>query len=544
MVMPSMVFGDVGIFGIIPYLLILSVCVVPIAFLQSFLGQFSGTGFISVFRVSPLFKGIGYVSLLVNILVLCYYSVLSAIPLFYFFHSMRPTVPWSCEGSESWLNLTEFETSFCDRNSSQSIRIVLPSVQFFIDHLNIATRFSTVYDHSFSVELTICCWIVWGVVAYVVLKSTESIGRIVRFSFLTVVTILIICLIRFLFLPGAMIGLLDFLWPSHHRIFTDSWLFVPTLALSALGPGWGSVLTMASFNNFKTNIFSYSWMLCFTHLGLMIGIALLSVFMQNFMEVIYPEYFYKSIFYHNQWLEFLSIPTGLEFVAWSRFWSLLFFSMWILGSLNILIIQMLSLVTSILDEFEGLREIRNKVIIVAVGFFATTSILFCTNLGFYLFGLLSGYAVATEAILNLLLLLVVLWVYGRERFQRDLKFMTSRTYSTWMVNIVRFVAPLFLLVGLLIALFVSLESDSLAGPSSLVAFAFGTLLFLFSWCLIPGYCIVRIKRTTGIIGIRLRRCVRPADWYPADPVYKQRYEETFSTTDISHNLTTEIVENL
>ncbi|XP_055853275.1 sodium-dependent dopamine transporter-like [Episyrphus balteatus] len=181
---------------------------------------------------------------------------------------------------------------------------------------------------------------------------------------------------------------------------------------------------------------------------------------------------------------------------------------------------------------------KRQIIFGVVGFLTVTSILFCSNYGVYFFTVLARYAGITQMVLNLLLLLVVLWIYGRERFQRDVNFMTSRIYPTWMVNIVRFVAPLFLLFGLLIAVFISMEFNH--SPTSL--FALGTIIFLFSWFLIPGYCIFKIKQTTGGIGNRLRRCIRPTDWYPADPVYKQRYEENFNSGDISHQLTNATLE--
>ena len=61
------------------------------------------------------------------------------------------------------------------------------------------------------------------------------------------------------------------------------------------------------------------------------------------------------------------------------------------------------------------------------------------------------------------------------------------------------------------------------------------LFSLLTWCLIPSYCIYKTTQTVGSICVRLRRSVRPTDWYPADPIDKQNYEERFSST--SHPLT-------
>lgn len=45
------------VFAILPYLICMALYVVPIFIIQSFLGQFSSTGFVSALRLSPLFKG-------------------------------------------------------------------------------------------------------------------------------------------------------------------------------------------------------------------------------------------------------------------------------------------------------------------------------------------------------------------------------------------------------------------------------------------------------------------------------------------------------
>lgn len=40
-----------------PYLLMLFLCGIPLFFMETSLGQFAGTGCITIFRIAPLFKG-------------------------------------------------------------------------------------------------------------------------------------------------------------------------------------------------------------------------------------------------------------------------------------------------------------------------------------------------------------------------------------------------------------------------------------------------------------------------------------------------------
>lgn len=46
------------------------------------------------------------------------------------------------------------------------------------------------------------------------------------------------------------------------------------------------------------------------------------------------------------------------------------------------------------------------------------------------------------------MILAVLWVYGRQRFQRDLEFMIEQRVSVWIILALRFLAPIVLLITL------------------------------------------------------------------------------------------------
>lgn len=52
----TLLFCDIGAF-LVPYLLMLFLCGIPLFFLETSLGQFASTGCITVFKISPLFKG-------------------------------------------------------------------------------------------------------------------------------------------------------------------------------------------------------------------------------------------------------------------------------------------------------------------------------------------------------------------------------------------------------------------------------------------------------------------------------------------------------
>lgn len=54
---PYLCYRNGGGAFLVPYLLMLSLCGIPLFLLETCLGQFSSTGFLTMFRVAPLMKG-------------------------------------------------------------------------------------------------------------------------------------------------------------------------------------------------------------------------------------------------------------------------------------------------------------------------------------------------------------------------------------------------------------------------------------------------------------------------------------------------------
>ena len=50
---------------------------------------------------------------------------------------------------------------------------------------------------------------------------------------------------------------------------------IPNYGLSGFGPGWGLIITLSSFNKFKTNIKKSSWLIGLGQMVIMIALSLL-----------------------------------------------------------------------------------------------------------------------------------------------------------------------------------------------------------------------------------------------------------------------------
>ncbi|XP_054741399.1 sodium- and chloride-dependent neutral and basic amino acid transporter B(0+)-like [Anastrepha obliqua] len=535
---------------IIVYILCMFLFVVPIIVIQSFMGQFSSSGFISTFRMSPIFKGLGYISLFVNLAVLSYYSLFAAVPLLYLFHSLRPILPWSCEGIEKWFpSSTEAEVKHSCKMLdivnikagmmyNRDIRYEVPSVLFFKsifggDDVIKSYQYNSTF--LFSWELLVCTLLSWAIVAGVFYRfyNTELMSKFLRYTIWTSLILLLICVGRFMLLPNDWSYIFSYFMAKPDD-FLEGIPNTVIFIVSAFGPGWGSIIALASFNRFRANIMNYSWIICLGQMGIFMAYGIITQIIHGYFKSLTTQYALVNYLYvKDHWALYLSSGSVIATMSWPNLWSIIFYAMLTLTALITMITCLFSIYQSIFDEFEILRSRRTEVTLGLIGVLAFLSLYTCSNYGVVFFSAMSKDSLCTQTALNLLLLLVVLWIYGRVRFQRDIEFMLGQRFATWKVNMLRFVAPICLCLLLLIAIIGSIFEHSISSILILIAEVFFIVL---PWLYLPGYMIYVFLQTTGSFKMRFQRCNRPMDWYPVEMEERQRYEGAMGNMDITHQL--------
>jgi len=129
---------------LIPYLLTVVLCAIPVLFLEMFLGQFASTGAITIWSICPLFKGIGW-AILFNILTICiYYSVIVMYSFYYMlvsFVSIGGDLPWtSC--TRSWNTPLCVNQAFPDIDALANDNAKISSLQSLLDPECIARSYN------------------------------------------------------------------------------------------------------------------------------------------------------------------------------------------------------------------------------------------------------------------------------------------------------------------------------------------------------------------------------------------------------------------
>ncbi|XP_017067919.2 sodium- and chloride-dependent glycine transporter 1-like [Drosophila eugracilis] len=541
-------FFNMGIFGILPYFVYMVIYLVPIMVIHSFMGQFSSSGFISAFRLAPFFKGMGYVSLFLSISMLIYYSIFAAVPLLFMVNSFRPTLPWSCEGLASWHSNDSEKLTTCNvsitlddvdfvNDTDLYIKVHhVPSVLYFQNHFD-SLKEDKFPDRIAEYELS---WhfvglfvLVWAMIAAIFYKFSETakFGKFIRYMVIGTLTLLLVCFVRFSFLPGALKGLRRYMAPN----FRDMAMGIGStiiIVLHAFGAGWGSVIALSSFNGFRTNIMSYSGIISFGQIFIYIMFGMVSFMIEHHykeLAEVSPE---VEVLSH--WLLFLSSASALSTMGWANLWTFLYYTMLLMGALIVMSTQIFTVLQSLFDEFETLRERKMEVTVGLIGGLAICSFFFCTNHGIVFLSALGVDAIFTHSVLHLLLLLVVLVVYGRQRFQRDIEFMLGQPFASWKAFILRFIALIIILgICLIKGIPMSIEEHSF---SSIFVLLFSIFMVFLPILAIPGYGFYCLYQSSGTFGERFRRTCRPTDWYPVEMEHRQQYEEAVGNTEMIHQL--------
>ncbi|CAC5404714.1 Sodium- and chloride-dependent neutral and basic amino acid transporter B(0+),Sodium- and chloride-dependent taurine transporter,Sodium-dependent noradrenaline transporter,Sodium-dependent nutrient amino acid transporter 1,Sodium-dependent proline transporter,Sodium-and chloride-dependent glycine transporter 1,Creatine transporter,Sodium- and chloride-dependent GABA transporter 3,Sodium- and chloride-dependent betaine transporter,Sodium- and chloride-dependent GABA transporter 2,Sodium-dependent dopamine t len=92
---PYLCYKNGGGAFLIPYLLFMVVGAVPIFFLEYAVAQFSSSSTLTVWKICPLMKGVGYGALLVSAIFCVYFNIFMTWTLYFLYQSMTSVLPWS-----------------------------------------------------------------------------------------------------------------------------------------------------------------------------------------------------------------------------------------------------------------------------------------------------------------------------------------------------------------------------------------------------------------------------------------------------------------
>lgn len=557
---------------LIPFFFFLIFCGIPLYFLELCLGQFSGVSSIFVWKLCPLFKGLGFLMVTVSAMMSWYYITVLAWVLYYLVNSFYNPLPWS-DCTESWNTAHCIESRIKDiHNATSSVlqNITSNSSSLYNTSLAIETevkkntttaakefwqrrvlRISQGFDEAGSVEphLIIGLLVAWVLVFLCLMKGVKSVGKVVYVTAVLPYILLTTFLIRGLMLEGSVDGIWHYLTPDFSRL-TDFqvWLEAGIQVFYSLGPAWGGLITMSSYNKFNNNCFRdaiigsladgltsfYAGFVIFAllgHLAAMTGLKISDMADSGpgLALVVYPE-------------AMLTLP-------FPHLWAVLFFLMLLTLGIDSQFGTFETVSSGLADAFPQYFSGEKRKTLLTAGLCAILFVLgipFSTNGGMYYFQIVDWYAASLCVTLTSFLeCIIVGWIYGADRFSKDVKLMLGMEVNV----VIRFcwciLTPLAMLVAFILTL-TNYQPPTYEGYTYPVhARVIGFLLSLIPLIPLPVTAVYYFRKVDGTFLQRLHKLTQPSeDWGPHVSKYKKGYRETYHNTPDETPLLNTIKRNL
>ncbi|XP_062613183.1 sodium- and chloride-dependent GABA transporter 1-like isoform X2 [Saccostrea cucullata] len=467
---PYLCYKNGGGAFLVPYLLTAIFAGIPMYFLELSLGQWLSTGGLSVWKISPLFKGVGYASAVIAAWLNIYYIVILAWAVYYLYHSFSDPLPWAtcnnpwntpfclsdykrefkdynCSNGTSWYsqnlsNNGKNSTLWAKVGTNCSSIVYTSPVREFWERNTLRITSDVGEPGKLRAELSICLLAVWILCYFCIWKGVKCSGRVVYFTACFPYVLMFILLIRGVTLPGALEGIKFYVYPDLEKLSESQvWIDAVTQIFFSYGLGLGTLIALGSYNKYNNNVCKDA--ICISLLNsatsVFSGFVIFSVIGFMAYEQKKPV---SDVAASGPGLAFLAYPNAVVQLPVSPVWAVLFFLMLLILGMDSQFCTMEGFFTAVIDEYPGLLKKRREIFI---GVFCFLSYLIglsmVTEGGMYVFQLFDNYSASGLCLLVLIFFecTAVSWGYGVKRYYENLHSMLGyypRSFwkFTWVVS--------------------------------------------------------------------------------------------------------------
>nr|XP_053649624.1 sodium-dependent nutrient amino acid transporter 1-like [Cherax quadricarinatus] len=524
---------------LILYILVIIFIGRPLYYMELCMGQFSSSGSIKVWDLSPAFRGLGYSQALATWAVVTYYVSLMALTIYYFFASFSSVLPWSLCGSWSSETCVDLNTNAHDLAATLGISVTnLTSAaeEYFskevlkIDPMGVENGLDAPEWH-----LTLCLLFSWMVLFAVLINGIHCSSKTAYFTAIFPYAVLLIMLVRGVMLQGSLNGVIFFVTPRWEKLVDPSvWYAAIDQSFFSLSVGFGTIVMFSSYNKFRHDLYRDASVICLTDTltSLLAGFITFAI-LGHLAEELGVEV--KDVVKGGGTsLAFVSFPDVLStFPYVPQLFSMLFFLMLFILGLSTAS-ALTSTITSVTCHvFPCFKKSIVTLIVCILGFLL--GLIYVTPQGHYLLELINYYGGGFIVfVLVVFEIVAVHWVYGVNNFCRDIEFMLGRKTDLFCKTSWVFLIPVLLSITFMHTLITAkpLAVGSYVFSSTMIDF--GICLAALPFTMVPILFLVEVaRRLVGDASLweALVKSLKASDeWCPKDPVLRQEYRNFISGT--------------
>ncbi|XP_074506898.1 sodium- and chloride-dependent GABA transporter 2-like isoform X2 [Sebastes fasciatus] len=468
---PYLCFKNGGGAFLVPYVVTLLTCGIPIFFLEVSLGQLTGQGGITCWRkICPLFEGVGYGGQMIMLYTNMYYIVILAWAFLYLFSSFHTVLPWaSCNNTWNTENCVDYghnDSVYGHINENATS----PVKEFWLRRV-LSLSGGIEEMGSIRWELAGCFLLSWIICYFCIWKGVKTSGKV--------------------------------------------WMDAGSQILFSYCVCSGCLQSLGSYNKYNNNCYRDTFALCTLNslTSFVAGFAVFSVlgFMSHELGVDI-----SMVAESGPGLAFIAYPRAVSMMPLPQLWAAFFFIMIIFLGLDTQFVCLEGLVTSISDLypsffFTGHR--RKLLLLVICGVAFVIGLFMVTEGGLYVFLLFDYYACSGIPVMVFAILesICVGWIFGADRYYDKIKEMIGYYPSSYMKYCWRFFTPLVCAGILLFSLvkFTPLKYNN-TYQYPWWGHAIGIFLALSSVILTPLWIIYSMAVTPGTVRQRLKTLCTPA----------------------------------
>lgn len=512
---PYLCYENGGGAFLFPYLVCLLLLAAPSFVMEVSIGQYLSLGCIGIWKIVPIFKGIGYASMTIVALYNIYFIVIVAWVVFYFVSSFTSILPWQrCDGfwnTELCSPLEHLHNVTAMMNVTKK-NFTSPVVEFWERRvLDITDGIHVLGGVRW--ELALYLLLAWILVYFVIWKGLHQSRKVIWFTALFPYVILAVLLFRGVTLEGSLQGILFFITPDWSKL-TDPkvWVAAGTQVFFTFGIGFGSIINLGSYNKYNHNFFRDSVILCIVNpaTSILAGVVIFSVlgYMAGVQNIEVADAV-KS----GPGLAFLTYPEVVVHLPLSPVWSVLFFMMLFILGINSQFCTLEGLVSGIVDDWpDALRKHRKLFALVVCMVMFLLGLPMVTQGGMYIFQLMDYYAASGIPLLFTVFFqgIAIAWIYGTRRLSKNIADMIGLTPNIyfkfgWIVMIPLVTAGIFLFSVIDYEPIVYAKIYSYPWWGQLMGW--GMALASMMW--IPLYVVYFLLTTKGTLKERIKIGVTP-----------------------------------